>query len=164
MSFKPHYIYARVSEIPVEKLQSKGIKGVILDVDNTLTTHDAPQPSPWVRNWLDQLEQAGIKTMILSNNNKGRVLPFAEILKLPFVAEGKKPLTIGYEKCAKLMGCAPNQLAMVGDQLFTDIWGGNRFGCMTILVEPIQEETMFFFKAKRFVEKIVLKDMPRRQL
>lgn len=163
MSFQPDYMYRRISDIPIDKLKAAGIRGLILDIDNTLTTHDNPQPSQGVRQWLDQAEEAGMKLIILSNNKPHRVKPFAEILKLPFAANGKKPLKEGYVRCARLMGCHPKETAIIGDQVFTDILGGKFFGCTTILVEPIQPEPMLFFKVKRKLEKLVLrKDCDRK--
>lgn len=164
MSLRPEYVYGSISLIPIEKLLASGIKGLILDIDNTLTTHDNPKPSKGVQQWLNDAADCGIKMIVLSNNNAERVERFAEILKLPFVADGRKPLVGGYKKCADFMECKPRQVAIIGDQLFTDIWGGNRFGCMTIWVKPIEAEKMIFFKIKRFFEKKILKGCKANQL
>lgn len=153
----PQYMVKQVDEITPEHLKKWGIRGLILDIDNTLTTHDNPVPSEGVALWLENMRGSGIKMIVLSNNTARRVEPFAKILGLPFVPNGKKPLKEGYLRCSQALGLPKDQLCMVGDQLFTDIWGGNRFGCKTILVEPIQPEPMPFFKIKRFMEKQLLK-------
>ncbi len=157
MNFYPQYMVKCVDEITPEHLQKWGIRGLILDIDNTLTTHDNPVPGQGVALWLKQMRDNGVQMIVLSNNTAQRVEPFAKILGLPFVANGKKPLKSGYLRCSKALGLPRDQLCMVGDQLFTDIWGGNCFGCKTILVEPIQLESMPFFKVKRFLEKQLLK-------
>lgn len=157
MKIYPQHMVKRVYEITPAQLKAWGIKGLILDIDNTLTTHDNPVPSQGVARWLDEMRENGIKMIVLSNNTAQRVQPFAEILNLPFIPDGKKPLKSGYQRCSKALNLPKSQLCIIGDQLFTDIWGGNRFGCKTVLVEPIQLETMPFFKVKRFLERLLLK-------
>ena len=95
MFFKPTYVFDKVGEITPEFLQKKGIKGLILDLDNTLTTHNNPVPPKSSLDWIDIMKAAGIKLIIVSNNHAPRVTPFAEQLGLDFVSEGKKPLTFG---------------------------------------------------------------------
>ena len=133
------------------------IKGLILDVDNTLTTHDNPIPLDGVKNWLKEMQSAGIKMMIVSNNSAERVTPFAEMLGLDFVPNGKKPLSKGFREAVKIMGLHKKQIAVIGDQLFTDILGGNLFKIKTILVTPIELEKKGFLKFKRIIEKPILK-------
>ena len=96
--------------------------------------------------------------MIVSNNTEERVRPFAEILGLPYVADGKKPGTDGMRRAAeKLGGLRPEETAVIGDQIFTDVWGGNRFGALTIMVAPLGPEIVPFIKLKRVAEKLVLR-------
>ncbi len=153
-----------VCEITLELLDRLGVKALILDVDNTLTTHDNPTPSQGVREWLAEMRQAGIPMMIVSNNHYERVKPFADLLGLPFVEDGRKPLPSGMRRAARSMGVSPGEIAVVGDQVFTDILGGNLFGAKTILVQPIELEDKLFFKCKRFLEKGVLRHYQRRKV
>ena len=146
----------RVTEISIDYLRSKGIRGLILDIDNTLTTHDNPIPSEGVAHWLDLMRENGIKMIVLSNNHGPRVEPFAKILGLDYIAEGKKPLSSGFKRCAAALELSKEQLCIIGDQIFTDVLGGNWYGCHSILVEPIQPESTAFFKFKRFLERIIL--------
>ena len=99
--------------------------------------------------------------IVLSNNKPHRVEPFAKILGLDYIADGAKPLKKGYQRCAKTLQIPCEQLCMVGDQIFTDIWGARRAGCKAVLVSPIQREGMLFFRFKRFLERIVLRLCPR---
>ncbi len=153
----PHRVYNRVIDIPVKYLADNGIKGVILDIDNTLTTHDNPVPSKGVMEWLDALEEAGIQKIALSNNHVERVQPFAKLLKLRYIANGLKPLPVGYLRCIKAMRLRPKSVAVVGDQIFTDILGGRCMGLLSIMVEPIEPEAKPFFKLKRKFERSLMK-------
>ena len=94
----PKKMVHRVTEISPQYLQEQGIHGLILDIDNTLTTHDNPIPSDGVARWLDMMRENDIQMIVLSNNHGPRVEPFAKILGLDYLAEGKKPLTEYTEK------------------------------------------------------------------
>lgn len=153
MFFKPTYVFDKVGEITPEFLQKKGIKGLILDLDNTLTTHNNPVPPKSSLDWIDIMKAAGIKLIIVSNNHAPRVTPFAEQLGLDFVSEGKKPLTFGYTKAIERLGLEKKNVAAVGDQIFTDILGSNLKGIRSIFVFSIELETSLPFKFKRFCEK-----------
>ena len=96
MLFKPTYVFEDITKITVDFLNKKNIKGLLLDLDNTLTTHNNPTPPQTSLDWLDEMKSAGIKLMIVSNNSAERVTPFAKVLGLHFVPNGKKPMTFGY--------------------------------------------------------------------
>jgi len=139
-------------------LKSLGIRGLILDVDNTLTTHDNPEVDTGVQRWLAVMREHKIKMAILSNNTLRRVQPFADALRMGFVANGTKPLARGFEKAAAKLSLAKSEIAVVGDQIFTDILGGNLWGARTILVKPIKLEDTRSFRIKRRIEQgIILK-------
>ena len=104
MLFKPTYVFNDITEITVDFLNKKHIKGLMLDLDNTLTTHNNPVPPQTSIKWLDKMREAGIKMMIVSNNSAERVTPFAQALGLPFVPKGKKPLPVGYSQAKNEMG------------------------------------------------------------
>lgn len=153
MILKPTFVFKSVTEITTSFLSEKKIKGLILDLDNTLTTHNNPIPAEKVTNWIMQMEQNGIKLMIVSNNTAQRVRPFAEMLKLDFIPRGRKPLSTGFKKAQIAMELPFEHIAIVGDQLFTDILGANLKRVKTIFVYPIELETSFFFKIKRRLER-----------
>ncbi|MCI5815951.1 YqeG family HAD IIIA-type phosphatase [Ruminococcus sp.] len=142
-----------VLQIQPGLLRQYGIRGLMLDLDNTLTTHDNPVPAEGVLSWIDVMRQAGIALMIVSNNKPHRVQPFAAALGLPFVAEGAKPLPKGFRQAQKRMQLPFSQLAVVGDQIFTDILGANLCGVKSIYVRPIQYEKKGFLKVKRWLER-----------
>ena len=142
-----------VLQIQPGLLRQYGIRGLMLDLDNTLTTHDNPVPAEGVLSWIDVMRQAGIALMIVSNNKPHRVQPFAAALGLPFVAEGAKPLPKGFRQAQKRMQLPFSQPAVVGDQIFTDILGANLCGVKSIYVRPIQYEKKGFLKVKRWLER-----------
>ena len=120
----PNAVARRVWQITPQLLNSWGVKGLILDIDNTLTTHNNPIPEPQVAQWLEDNRRAGIRMIVLSNNHPERVRPFAQALGLEFIADGAKPLKKGYQRCSQALGLPCEQLCMVGDQIFTVELGG----------------------------------------
>lgn len=150
-------------DITADGLRKMGVEGLILDIDNTLTTHDHPVPDSRILQWLDQMRAADIRLILLSNNHPPRVAPFAQKLGLAFEADAKKPLPGGYQRAASAMGLSPRQTAVVGDQIFTDVLGANLAGMPSILVEPFQMEPFFRFRLKRFLEKGILRRYWKKQ-
>ena len=151
--FVPDLIIDSVLKIDQKLLQKHKLKALLLDVDNTLTSHGNPEPYDGIIEWIAQMKKLGIMLVIISNNSHTRVKPFAESLGIDFISRGMKPLTIGYTKAMRQLGIKSNETAIVGDQIYTDILGGNIKGMMTILVEPFELEDTFFFKLKRLLER-----------
>ncbi|SDA15984.1 hypothetical protein SAMN02910447_01043 [Ruminococcus sp. YE71] len=160
--FKPTYVFNDVTEITPQFLKQKHIRGLLLDLDNTLTTHNNPVPPQSSLDWLDTMKAAGIKLMIVSNNKPERVTPFARQLGLDFVPNGAKPLPIGYIRARKLMGLPKREIAAVGDQIFTDVMGCHAMGIRSIFVFPIEPETSLPFRFKRRIERVFLPERPKR--
>ena len=158
--FKPTYVFNDVTNITPQFLKRKHIKGLLLDLDNTLTTHNNPVPPQSSLDWLAEMKAAGIKLMIVSNNKTERVTPFAKQLGLPFVPNGCKPLPIGYIKAREIMGIPKRDIAAVGDQIFTDVMGCNLMGIRSIFVFPIEPETSLPFRFKRAIERPLLPKRP----
>ena len=154
--FKPTYALKSVLEITPEALKKRDIKALVLDLDNTLTTHDNPAPAEGVLDWIDRMQSAGIKLLIVSNNTAERVTPFAQMLGLHFVPNGAKPLPKGFRQAITELGVGKEHVCAVGDQIFTDILGANMAGIRSIFVYPIEFEHSTFFKVKRAIEKPLL--------
>lgn len=152
MLFKPDFAFYRITDIEISFLKKHDIKGLILDVDNTLTTHDNPVPAEGVIEWIENMKQNGIKLMIVSNNHPPRVKPFADLLGIDFVCEGKKPLSKGFKEASEKMNLPFDKIGAVGDQIYTDILGANFFGIKSLYVSPIEHEKTAFFKFKRKME------------
>jgi len=145
--------------IDYEKLYAEGYRGIIFDIDNTLVSHDTPHPTPEICTFLKKFEQEGIKIALVSNNSKVRVSLFNQSLGLPASHRSAKPFKFALKRAARRAGVSAEEVVLVGDQLFTDIWGGNRMGFTTVLVTPIKrDETRFVSLKRRFEEKIIGKD------
>jgi len=153
--FPDHYLKSVTSLTPA-LLKRWGIRGLILDVDNTLTTHGSPDIDGGVQRWLAAMREHHIKMTILSNNTLRRVQPFAKALRMGFIASGAKPLARGFERAAAKLSLAKNEIAVVGDQIFTDVLGGNLWGAKTVLVKPIRPETTTRFRIKRRIEQEII--------
>ena len=161
--FHPHERHLRILNISPQKLTERGIRGIILDVDNTLTTHDNPTPLQGVIEWLAAARQCGLKLIILSNNSPERIRPFAELLGLDFEANGQKPLPTGYRRALARLGLSAKETVAIGDQIFTDVLGARLAGIYCIFVDPIEMESTRFFRLKRWLERPILKGFDRRK-
>ncbi|MCL2697878.1 MAG: YqeG family HAD IIIA-type phosphatase [Oscillospiraceae bacterium] len=155
--FKPTIWLKSVLIINEQFLEKHGLRGLILDLDNTLSMHGSPAAEAGVTEWLAKMRELGVKMAIVSNNTKKRVAPLAKELGLDFIAFGCKPLPFGIKKAVKSLGLPKKQLAVVGDQIFTDVMGGNISGITTILVEPFHIEEKLGFRFKRKIESAVFK-------
>ncbi len=155
--FYPTVYRRRITDLTVTDLQRLGVQGILLDIDNTLTTHDNPELDTRVSAWLDAMRQAGFALTVVSNNRDERVRPFAEAIGLAYQARAAKPLPRGYRAAARSMGLAPRQCVAVGDQIFTDILGANLAGMKSVLLEPIEPEVeQRFIVFKRRLERVLL--------
>lgn len=152
MLFKITEAFKTVHGISLEILNKYKVRGLLLDLDNTLTTHDNPKPADGVLDWLANMQKNGIKLIIVSNNSHERVKPFAQMLGLEFVSKGKKPLSKGFKEASERMKLPLNELAVVGDQIFTDVLGANLIRTKCFYVFPIEHEKTAFFKLKRKLE------------
>lgn len=153
MLFRATEYFRGITDITPDFLRKNNIKGLILDVDNTLTTHDNPVPAEGVMEWIATMRQNKIRLIIVSNNHPPRVKPFADMLEIDFVCDGRKPLSDGFREAIKKIGLPKENISAVGDQIFTDVLGANLFGVRMLYTAPIEHEKTTFFKVKRFLEK-----------
>jgi len=135
--FRPHWTAPGVPDIDCARLAAHGIRGVMLDLDNTLAPWRSPAIFPGVAAWIAQAKACGLRACIVTNaGSAARVRPIADSLAIPWVTRALKPLAGGYRRGMALLGTAPDSTAMIGDMLLTDIIGANRLGLFTVLVEP----------------------------
>lgn len=153
--FSPNSYKQSIFEITPEFLKSHGIKGIITDLDNTLVEWDRMQATEEVIEWFENMRKHGIQIAIVSNNNEQRVGDFANPHGILFFHRAKKPSIVQFEKATESFGLKRNEVCMIGDQLLTDIFGGNRFGVHTILVQPVASTDGFWTKFNRQVEKMI---------
>lgn len=162
--FLPDEYVKDIFQISPEALIEKGIKGIITDLDNTLVEWDRPEATPEIMEWVRMMQEAGLQVKILSNNNQNRVESFCEPLGTPFICDARKPLAKNFKKALEMMGLKKEEAVMVGDQLMTDILGGNRFGLHTILVVPVASSDGFVTKFNRMIERRILAKLKRQGL
>lgn len=157
MLLKPNVKLKRVTDISLELLKKMNITALLLDVDNTLSTHHGMILTDGLEAWLQKMKDGGIELLLVSNSKQRRVEPFAKKIGLDFIALGLKPLPNGFLRGCKRLGVKRKNAAIVGDQIFTDILGGNLAGLTTILLTPIKLESTAGFRFKRKLERLVYK-------
>jgi len=140
-------------------LKNLGIRGIIFDIDNTLVPHNFPNPNENLIDLFNKIEGYQMKACIVSNNSKKRVEEFCKGLNVPYIYGAKKPFKKAYKRAMEIMGTDFGSTAVVGDQIFSDILGGNLLNLYTILVKPVKEgkEGLFILLKRRFEKKIITK-------
>ena len=142
----PNYHFKSIYDIDIERLRARGVKVLLADLDNTLVPYGVHEPTDEVRAWRDRLREGGVTLFVLSNSRKpGRAQRFAEALGVPYEGHAGKPKSGGFRRALARMEAEPNEAAIVGDQIFTDMWGGNNAGVLTLMVDPIEFGTIFRF-------------------
>lgn len=154
--FYPDMKVEKVQDIDLESLIKNNIKGLILDIDNTLVPEHVEEADENAVRWIDNVKKAGFKVCIVSNASKKRVVKFNEKLKVYAVHRASKPGTESFLKATGFMDIKPIETAVIGDQIFTDIYGGNKANMFTILVKPIDSREFIFVRFKRLLEKYIL--------
>ena len=163
MFLYPNAYFEKIQDITIQFLIKNKIKALILDVDNTLIDKHE-NLSQDVINWVKELKGQGVKMHILSNTNrKAKVERVANTLQLNYEYFGMKPLSIGFNKVRKILNEDSSRIAVVGDQIFTDIIGGNRAGMFTILLEPISKKEYWYTIWKRPIENKIKKNIKMKQ-
>jgi hypothetical protein len=152
---EPDLRFASVEQIDVATLASRGITGLLADLDGTLVGDRQDEVPRSVAAWVDGLRTAGIDVCIVSNSGPARVAPVAAALDLPYVAHAAKPLRRGIDAGLRVLARPANDVALVGDQLFTDVWGGRRSRLLTILVAPRSADQALLTRLKRPLERLV---------
>jgi HAD superfamily phosphatase (TIGR01668 family) len=152
-SFVPDIMFDNALDISPELLIAKGIRAVVLDIDNTLVTYGVAEPTEEVIAWIDTLKNAGLGVAIASNNHAPRVELFNEKIGVFATCESKKPSARAVKAACEHFGVQPSETAVIGDQIFTDVWCARNAGALAILVKPIPYPENLFFKCKRVLEK-----------
>ena len=159
----PKEYLSSVKDIILELLNKYKLKGLISDVDNTLINLDRKMPEG-VSDWAKNLKNTGIKICILSNSNKiDKVGAVAKILNVPYIFFGKKPLKSGFLRAKDILKLDNENIAVVGDQIFTDIIGANRCNMFSILVKHIEEKDYLITRMKRPIEKLIIKNYEKNK-
>lgn len=163
MNIYPDLYLESVTNINATLLKKNNLAGLILDVDNTLIDFERRMPAG-IQECIEGLKQNGIKCCILSNSNDvDKVSYIAKKLDIPFLYFAKKPFKSGFNKAKDLLKLEAENIAVVGDQIMTDVIGANRSNMFSILVKPIEEKDYLLTKIKRPLEKLIIQRYLKRQ-
>ncbi len=157
-------IYAQsIYTINYKKLKKNGIKCLLFDLDNTLVPYKTKEPTAQVKDLFSVLSN-DFKLIIISNSNKNRVRPFKEKLNVDAAHSSRKPSKKKYQKILDSYSYKVDEIACIGDQLLTDIYGANRMGLTSILVNRVATYETWPTRVNRFFERIVLKKLKKKKL
>ncbi|TCP54577.1 hypothetical protein EV586_104197 [Tumebacillus sp. BK434] len=159
----PDLYVESVFHIDLDELQQRGVKGIITDLDNTLVRWDEPDATPKLIEWLDHVRDTrGIKVCVVSNNKDHRVEKFSKPLNIPFIGRARKPKRAPFLRALEVLGTKREETVVIGDQLFTDVLGGNRMNMYTILVMPVADKEWIGTKVLRAMERVAFSILRRR--
>ena len=158
MKIYPRLYCENILEVTPEILKENNIKALILDVDNTLLDFDL-KIIDGLEEWGKQIKNAGIKCIIVSNSNKEtKVKMVADLLNIEYIKFAMKPLKRGFKKAQKNLDVPYENIAAIGDQIFTDVIGANRTKMFSILVKPLAEKDLWMTRFKRPIENLIIKN------
>lgn len=145
-----------IRHIDLEMLKNKGIQGFVLDIDNTLVPMHSKDADENAIGWIGELKKRGFKVCILSNAAQKRVIRFNKDIAVKAIHRAYKPAGKAFLKASREMGLEPENIAVVGDQIFTDIYGGNKANMFTVLVKPIDKKEILYVRLKRYPERFII--------
>jgi len=160
----PRHRAESIFALDPEGLRAQGIKGIIFDLDNTLVEWGSESIPEELVAWIERFKKAGFRLCIVSNALPQRVEAVAAALGIPGLSQATKPFKTPFKRALEILGTEPEETAVVGDQLFTDILGGNRMDLYTIWTSPISETEFLSTRAVRRLERLVVKRFRKRGL
>ena len=160
--FMPNDYVQSVFQIDIEKLANSGFKGIITDLDNTLVGWDVKTPTKEIQEWFKKANDLGLTITIVSNNNEKRVSGFSKDLDVDFIFKARKPMGRAFKKAIQHMNIKPEETIVIGDQMLTDVLGGNNNGLYTIMVVPVKKTDGFLTRLNRTIERRLLNYFKRK--
>lgn len=161
-SFLPRHIFTELTDITPEILQSFGVNALLMDFDNTIVPYTSNDPGDPVLAWFQAMRESGIFLGVVSNSKKNRVLVFCAAHDIPCVTHSRKPFQKGIGQAVRTYGLDRSRTALVGDQIFTDVLGGNCGGLVSILIKPIHLHTIWL-RLRHVVEQPFILAARRRR-
>lgn len=153
----PDAVYESLYAVDLDELKARGIRGLIVDLDNTLIAYDYADVTEQARQWVAAARERGFKICLTSNARSGRVRRIAQALDIPGIANAAKPIRRAFRRALRLLGTKPSETAVIGDQVFTDVLGGNRMNLYTVLVNPLSTAELGATRLMRRLERRVLR-------
>lgn len=155
--YMPTFTVEAVYDLRADALKQEGIKALLVDLDNTLIAWNNPDGTPELRAWLEEMKQADLPVVVVSNNKHSRVKRAVEPFGVDFVSRAMKPFAYGINRVLSRYGFDKSEVIMVGDQLMTDIRASHRAGIRSILVRPLVQSDAWNTKFNRWREGRMLK-------
>ncbi len=152
----PDWRFPHVMDLTPDRLRELGLKALLLDLDGTLKRYDSPEVSAEMQDWIARTLSAGVRMCVVSNGRTARIGPMAERLGLPAIGGACKPLPFACRRALCTLGVTRHEVALVGDQIFTDVIAGNSAGIRTVLVHPLGGAEPLQIRLKRPIERWIL--------
>lgn len=162
--YLPDIYMKNIYTINYDKLKELGIKCLLFDLDNTIVPFHEKGPRIETKELFYKLKQKGFKIVIFSNSPKLRLKTFKDELNVEIFGNAKKPHTKNFNKILRIVKYEESEVAIIGDQILTDILGGNRAGITTILTTPLEPKDPFWTKPNRFREMRIMKKLRDKNL
>lgn len=160
----PDVYQKSIYTIDYQKLKSSGIHCLLFDLDNTLVPASVKVPNKKIKDFFEELKQQGFQLIVFSNSPKKRVKAFADQLAVGYVSSAMKPFKGKFQRVMKQYHYEESEVAMIGDQMLTDVLGGNSVGITTILVNPVSRHDMIFTRLNRFLEDQIIRKLREKDL
>lgn len=160
----PTWMLTSIYRVQPDALKEKGIRAVLTDLDNTLVEWHTKEATQECMEWIHSMQDSGLQVVIVSNNSSGRIQKVAKAMGVPFISRAKKPSRLGLDRAMKLLDLGNDQVVMVGDQLLTDVFAGNRAGIRTIWVRQVSPTDEWKTWLNRFIERHLVVPILRRRM
>lgn len=158
---QPHAYARGIQHIDPVELTGRGLRGAIVDLDNTLVGFRSLAPLEEDARWVSRAHAAGLRVCVLTNNGTPWAAEVAKNLGVPCIPRARKPLPGGFRRAHRLLGLEPERCVVIGDQLFTDVLGARLAGLEVILVPPLVRHDPWNTRPLRWIERAVLRDVPK---
>lgn len=164
--FYPNEYHQTIFDIDFKLLKEKGIRYILIDLDNTLIPYDEHVANAKIIVLMKKIKELDLQVMIISNNKQRRVKAFCDSLNVDYIYSARKPFKYGFKKALKKLNHPPkDKVALIGDQFMTDVFGGNRMGFYTIVVDAIKRKSeKWYTKLNRRLERKILERLKRTDL
>ncbi len=153
---RPTSFARRITDIELDELEREGIRGIVLDLDNTLVAYRHIGPAAEVEAWVARALANGFRVAVLTNNRTTWARDIAHRMQLPAIMNARKPLAAGFRRARAELDLPNEALVVVGDQLFTDVLGARMAGLAVILTEPLVNGDRWHIQVLRMLERLVV--------
>ncbi len=159
--FRPTKFATRINQIDPVELRARGIRGAIVDLDNTLVGFRSLVPLEEDAAWVRRAKEADVRVAVLTNNGTPWAAQVAQDLGVPCIPRARKPLPRGFRRAMNVLELRADEVVVIGDQLFTDVLGAKLAGLEVILVDPLVRHDPWNTRPLRWLERVLMRGVPR---